>query len=395
MSGLKEIKTRIASVKNTLKITSAMKMVASAKLHKIQAVIGNKLPYEQQLRRILSGLLQSDELREALKNEFGMGGHSPVALQDVGVDEYPSKADIQRVALVAFSSNSSLCGAFNANMVKKFNEAVDTLRDRGYADEDIDVYAVGRKIADAARKAGLELYRDCSEMADKPSYENSSDLANELIDRFTGGDVDQVIFIYGHFASAASQPAIRENYLPLALGDFGAKDAGLTGGQGIPGQARNDVEGRGDMRGRNDVEGRGDMRGRDDVEGWGDVRGRNDVEGRGDVRGRGDVEGWGDVRGWDDVEGRGDVRERYPVDYTLEPDPMALVKALLPKVLLLKMYTVLLDANAAEHAARTMAMQIATDNARDLISELTLAYNKGRQQEITAEILDLVGGTMA
>ena len=82
------------------------------------------------------------------------------------------------------------------------------------------------------------------------------------------------------------------------------------------------------------------------------------------------------------------------IDYILEPDPITLVRHLLPQVLFLKLYTVLLDANAAEHAARTLAMQIASDNAQDLIAELTLAYNKGRQQEITAEILDLVGGTM-
>ena len=77
------------------------------------------------------------------------------------------------------------------------------------------------------------------------------------------------------------------------------------------------------------------------------------------------------------------------------PDPISLVKSLLPKVLMLKMYTVMLDANAAEHAARTVAMQVASDNAKDLIDELTLAYNKGRQQKITAELLDIVGGTMA
>ncbi len=335
MSGLKEIKTRIASVKNTLKITSAMKMVASAKLHKTQTIIGNKLPYEQQLRRILSGLLQSEDLKQTLKNEFKLGDRTSVILQDVSIDEFPSKEKIDRVAVVAFSSNSSLCGAFNANMVKKFNETISALRDRGYEDDDIDIYAVGRKIADAARKAGLKLTRDCSEMADKPTYENSSDLAEELIGSFTEGEVSQVIFVYSHFASTASQPAVRENYLPLALRDFGAVDVRGNGGEEIPGQARNDAGGA-----------------------------RNDVE-------------------------------RFPVDYTLEPDALTLVKTLLPKVLLLKMYTVLLDANAAEHAARTMAMQIATDNAQDLISELTLAYNKGRQQEITAEILDLIGGTMA
>ncbi len=330
MSGLKEIKTRIASVKNTLKITSAMKMVASAKLHKAQSIIGNKLPYEQQLRRILAGLLQSDDLREALKRELKMGGNSPVALQDVSVDDYPSKPDVQRVAVVAFSSNSSLCGAFNANVIKKFNETIDTLRERGYADSDMDVYAVGRKMADAARKTGLELRRDCSEMADKPSYENASDLADELIDSFTEGEVSQVIFVYSHFASTASQPTVRENYLPLALRDFSSVDSHNAGGSRHSG-----------------------------------------------------------------LDPESPHADASPVDYTLEPDPLTLVKALLPKVLLLKMYTVLLDANAAEHAARTMAMQIATDNAQDLISELTLAYNKGRQQEITSEILDLIGGTMA
>ncbi len=336
MSGLKEIKTRIASVKSTLKITSAMKMVASAKLHKAQAVIGNKLPYEQQLSRILSGLLQSEDLRKALRNEFRMGGgKSSVILQDVSVDEFPSKERAERVALVAFSSNSSLCGAFNANIVRKFHETIDALRQRGYSDEDMDIYAVGRKISDAARKAGLNLARDCSDMADKPTYENSSDLANELIESFTEGNVSQVILVYSHFASTASQPSVRENYLPLALRDFAAVDSRRTVGGEIPGLVRNDVK-----------------------------EARNDAE-------------------------------AFPVDYTLEPDPMTLVKTLLPKVLLLKMYTVLLDANAAEHAARTMAMQIATDNAQDLIAELTLAYNKGRQQEITAEILDLVGGTMA
>ena len=312
MASLKEIKTRIGSVKNTLKITSAMKMVASAKLHKAQTAIGNKLPYEQKLHRILAGLLQSDDLRDALKAELGFGsknGKAPVVLQDIAVDELPSKADAGRVALVVFSSNSSLCGAFNANIIRRFNDIIRQLSGRGYSHDDIDVYAVGRKVAEAAAKAGFELAGDYSDMADKPSYDRAAELATELIDSFSEGEVGQVVFLYNHFASTSSQPSVQENYLPLALHDYGAGSE--------------------------------------------------------------------------------------PVDYILEPDPLTLAKELLPKVLLLKMYTVVLDANAAEHAARTVAMQIASDNAQDLISELTLAYNKGRQQEITAEILDLVGGTMA
>lgn len=299
-------------MKNTLKITSAMKMVASAKLHKAQAAIGNKLPYEQKLHRILAGLLQSDDLREALKEELGFGGkngRSPVVLQDVAVDDLPSKKETDRLAVVVFSSNSSLCGAFNANIIRRFNDVIGQLSERGFSHDDIDVYAVGRKISEAAAKAGFELAGDYSDMADKPSYDRASELASELIDSFSEGEVGQVVFLYNHFASTSSQPSVQENYLPLALHDYGAGSE--------------------------------------------------------------------------------------PVDYILEPDPLTLVKSLLPKVLLLKMYTVVLDANAAEHAARTVAMQIASDNAQDLISELTLVYNKGRQQEITAEILDLVGGTMA
>ena len=312
MSSLKEIKTRISSVKNTLKITSAMKMVASAKLHKAQTAIGNKLPYEQKLHHILAGLLEDDDLQKAMHEDLGFGnqhGHSAVVLQDVGSDQIPTKDVYPRIAIVALSSNSSLCGAFNANVIKKYNETIGILEEQGYTKDDIDIYVIGRKMAEAVRKSGYTILDERSELADRPSYEAAFELASDLVDSFTSGEVSQVVLVYSHFASPASQPVVRENYLPLPLHDYDGTDG-------------------------------------------------------------------------------------EPVDYILEPDPLTLVKHLLPQVLLLKIYTVLLDANAAEHAARTLAMQIASDNAQDLISELTLAYNKGRQQEITAEILDLVGGSM-
>ena len=308
MASLKEIKSRIASVKNTLKITSAMKMVASAKLHKAQSAIGNKLPYEQKLHRMLAGMLQDDDLQKALKEELGFGGgdRSPVTLQDTSIDAIPHKEDVSRVAVVVFSSNSSLIGAFNANVIKKFNEAMRLLASNGYMQEDIDIYTVGRKIADSVKRDGYRSYKDLPDLSDKPDYEKASDLALELVERFSEGEVGQVILIYNHFASMSSQPSVRENYLPMALNDLNESSE--------------------------------------------------------------------------------------PVDYILEPDPLTLVKDLLPLVLNMKIYTVALDASAAEHAARTVAMQVASDNAKDLISELTLVYNKGRQQAITAEILDLVGG---
>ena len=287
-------------------------MVASAKLHKAQIAIGGKLPYEQQLHRILSGLLQDDDLHKAMHDKLGFGnphGHSAVVLQDIGLDQVPIKDVYPRIAILAISSNSSLCGSFNANVVKKYDETIQILEGQGYTKEDVDVYVIGRKIGDAVRKSGYAIKDDRSHIADKPSYEAAFDLATDLVDSFIAGEVSQVVLVYSHFASAASQPVVRENYLPLPLHDY-----------------------------------------EDDVD--------------------------------------------EPVDYLLEPDALTLVRHLLPQVLLLKLYTILLDANAAEHAARTLAMQIASDNAKDLIGELTLAYNKGRQQEITAEILDLIGGTM-
>ena len=285
-------------------------MVASAKLHKAQTAIAGKLPYEQKLHHILAGMLQDDDLHKALHDELGFGnphGHSPVVLQDVALDELPSKEKVARVAIVAISSNSSMCGAFNMNIIKKFDQTISSLFEAGYSSDDIDLYAVGRKIAEHIKRRGLEIAEDWSDISGKSDYESASELAHTLVDSFAAGEVSQVVLIYSHFASTSSQPVVRENYLPLALHDY------------------------------------------------------------------------------DNTE--------EPVDYILEPDPIHLVKTLLPKVLGLKIYTVLLDAAASEHAARTLSMQIASDNAKDLIGELTLAYNKGRQQAITAEILDLVGGS--
>jgi len=81
------------------------------------------------------------------------------------------------------------------------------------------------------------------------------------------------------------------------------------------------------------------------------------------------------------------------LDYIVEPDRATILADLIPKVLRLKVYTALLDSNASEHAARTITMQMATDNATDLLQELSLQYNKSRQQAITNELLDIVGGS--
>ena len=285
MASLKEVKGRIATVNNTRKITSAMKMVASAKLHKAQGAITNMLPYERRLHGLLTNLLGGSE-----------------------VLVWNTPREVKRVALVVFSSNSSLCGGFNANVIKHATQWLSQYQALGK--DNILLYPVGKKVADALSKMGYAVQGNFQHLADKPSFAEAAELAQGLMNLFTRGEVDRVELLYNHFKSTASQILTREVYLPMQ-----------TSG--------------------NTIEGKEDM------------------------------------------------------DYILEPSREELLATLLPKVLRMKLYTVLLDSNASEHAARTMAMQIATDNADDLLQELTLMYNKTRQQAITNELLDIVGGSMA
>ena len=147
MPSLKEIKTRIASVQSTRKITSAMKMVASSKLHHAQTAIQNMLPYENMLEHILKSFL--------------------VSMHDVQTPYDEDNRAIKRVALIVFSSNSSLCGGYNANVIRMMQNAVDDYKKKGV--EDILVYPIGRKVMEKATKLGYHVAGDCVEVADQPS----------------------------------------------------------------------------------------------------------------------------------------------------------------------------------------------------------------------------------
>ena len=315
MASLREVKDRIGSVRSTLKITSAMKLVASAKLRKAQKAIEGMRPYERTLAEILAAIGPVRPAAASASPTFaGLTGESP-----------------RRTAVVAIASNSSLCGGFNANAIRK---ALETIR---ACEGEVEVYPVGRKMADGLKRAGYTAAGDWNELIAHPSYEQSAALARSLSERFLAGELSRVVLVYNRFRSASSQEPVAETYLPFAE---------------IPGQAGND----------NGVAGND-----------------NGVAGN-DNRQAGIPDHVGD-----DIIDDG-------VKYILEPDAGTLLASLLPQVQMLKFHAAILDSAAAEHAARTIAMQTASDNAEDLLGELTLEYNKGRQQKITAEILDLLGG---
>ena len=333
MASLKEIKDRIASVSGTLKITSAMKMVASAKLHKAQQAIGNMLPYEKCLHGMLIDLMGS----------VNMSAQDAYSLM--------AQREVRRVAIVAFASNSSLCGAFNSNAIREAASVINEYRAAGLRDADITVYSVGRKMAEAMRRLGFPSPSDFTRMSDSPSYEAASALARELLDNFVSGRFDKVELVYNHYKSTSSQPTARLTYLPLSLADA---TADLQAGKVAEHAEATDSMARQAHQSAAGV-----------------------------------------------TSTTHSVSEPVEAPYTaeapdmiIEPSPEAIVQVLLPKVVRLRIFTTLLDSAAAEHAARTVAMQLATDNGNDLLQELTLEYNKGRQQKITSEILDLVGGSL-
>ena len=274
-----------------------MKMVASAKLHKAQGAIENMLPYQKKLNKILTNFLSANLPIE-----------SP----------YVQEREVKRVAIVVFSSNTSLCGAFNANVIKMMMQTIGEFRTLGQ--DNILIFPVGKKVDEAAKRMGFKPQEVSPTLSDKPTYQEAAELAHRLMDLYVAGEVDRVEIIYHHFKSMGVQILLRETYLPINLTNVVSEE---------------------------------------------------------------------------DRENEEEVQENEIAnDYIIEPNAEELIASLIPTVLSQKIFTAAVDSNASEHAARTLAMQVATDNANELIQDLTKQYNKSRQQAITNELLDIVGGSM-
>lgn len=257
----------------------------------------NMLPYQKKLNKILTNFLSADLPIE-----------SP----------YVQEREVKRVAIVVFSSNTSLCGAFNANVIKMMMQTIGEFRTLGQ--DNILIFPVGKKVDEAAKRMGFKPQEVSPTLSDKPTYQEAAELAHRLMDLYVAGEVDRVEIIYHHFKSMGVQILLRETYLPINLTSVVSEE---------------------------------------------------------------------------DRENEEEVQENEIAnDYIIEPNAEELIASLIPTVLSQKIFTAAVDSNASEHAARTLAMQVATDNANELIQDLTKQYNKSRQQAITNELLDIVGGSM-
>jgi len=189
MANLKEIRSRISSVSSTMQITGAMKMVSAAKLKKAQDAIIAMKPYAYKLKQLL------EHLSSALGDENCYN---------------PRSKEIKRVLLVPITSNRELCGAFNANVIKKVLE----LTQNQYKNQEVQFYTLGKKGNDVLKKFD-KTFKNNNEVFDKLSYSGAAALAEELMELYTSGTYDQIVLVYNSFKNAATQILTEEIFLPI------------------------------------------------------------------------------------------------------------------------------------------------------------------------------------
>ncbi|ALO15650.1 F-ATPase gamma subunit [Salinivirga cyanobacteriivorans] len=288
MANLKEIRTRIASVKNTRQVTSAMKMVAAAKLRKAQDAIFKIRPYTDALHKVAEQIAAAGE-------------------EDI-TSPLTEHRETNNMLVVLFTSNKGLCGAFNYQVTKAAinhvkNEYHDLLEE-----DRIQFLTIGKKGDEIVKREGFQVWKNMDDLLDHSQFKESATVANEIVDVFLNKEFDKVALFYNGFKNAAVQRVTHETFLPVEIG--------------------------------------------------------------------------GDEEGADP-------------NYILEPTAGEIVMDLMPKILQISFHSALLDSVASEHGARMTAMHKATENATDLIKDLTLNYNKARQAAITNEITEIVSGANA
>lgn len=290
MATLRELKGRIGSVASSEKITGAMKMISSAKMHKAEQSLKRLLPFRNQIENIIGNLLSADA-------EFT----SPLL----------EAREVKHVSIVVFGSDDGLCGAYNVNIFKILLHQLGDYREKFGPDVKITVYPVGAKITKAVGKlAGGNISMTSIEGVDSKTTGDGVRIFMERLQQdFLSGGTDKVDVLYMQFKSVSRQRPSVEQLLPVVQSTFSAN--------GVDEQCR---------------------------------------------------------------------------PYIFEPDATTIFRSVLPMFLMAVMQDIITENRASEQAARVMAMQSANDNAKKLLDQLQLEYNKLRQQSITTELLDILGG---
>ena len=286
MAGGKEITTKIRSIENTKKVTSALEMVSASKIRKSQDLMAETRPYAKMIRRVMGHLSKA---RPEYRHPFTV-----------------KRDEIRKVGYIIISTDRGLCGGLNINLFKVVLASIQEWQSK---DAEVSLVTLGKKASAFFKNINVEIAATASDLGEKPQIEDLIGSIKVMLDAYREEEVDLVYVVYNNFINTMSQKPNLEQLLPLPATD--------------------------------------------------------------------------------DEE----VRDIW--DYIYEPDAVSLLDTVLTRYIEATVYHAVLENLASEHAARMIAMKNATDNAGDLIDELTLVFNKARQAAITQEISEIVGGAAA
>ena len=286
MAGGKEITTKIRSIENTKKVTSALEMVSASKIRKSQDLMAETRPYAKMIRRVMGHLSKA---RPEYQHPFTV-----------------RRDEIKKVGYIIISTDRGLCGGLNTNL---FKVVLGSIQEWQAKDAEVSLVTLGKKASAFFKNIKVEIAAHASDLGEKPQIEDLIGSIKVMLDAYREEKIDQVYIVYNRFVNTMAQEPMLEQLLPLPETD--------------------------------------------------------------------------------DEE----VRDIW--DYIYEPDAVSLLDTVLTRYIEADVYHAVLENLASEHAARMIAMKSATDNAGDLIDELTLVFNKARQAAITQEISEIVGGAAA
>jgi F-type H+-transporting ATPase subunit gamma len=296
MASLRTIRTRIKSVRNTQKITKAMKLVDAAKLRRAQDAVLRARPYAQMLDEILASLAAASA---------GSSETAPHPLMEV--------REPRKIEIVMLTSDRGLCGGFNSNLIRR---AQRFMVEDAPKFESVQFSTIGRRGRDFAKKRGFQTRKDYPGFVGKLKFHMAKEVADDLIAEYTEKKLDAVYLLYNRFKGALTQEITLSQLLPI-----------------VP-KASSEGE-------------------------------------------------------------KKDAHGFITPEHLYEPSRDQLLQTLIPKQLATQIWRALLESGASEHAARMTAMDAATKNASEMISRLSLEYNRARQAAITKELMEIVSGAEA
>lgn len=204
MAGLKEVRERITSISSTRQITSAMKMVSAAKLRRAQDAITNMRPYAEKLKEILENLTAS--------------------MDNVDGGDYSTVREVEKVLIVAVSSNRGLCGGFNSNV----NKQILALTKNEYAGKDVSILAIGKKSAEFLKRRDFNIIEMHDDVFDNLEFDIISPIAEKVMEAYLEGTYDRVDIVYNQFKNAATQICVAEQFLPVAPPEASEENTSAT-----------------------------------------------------------------------------------------------------------------------------------------------------------------------